>query len=182
MAKQKLKGKKHTTQQSVNSTVKSICDIMRRSNCAGALQYVPELTWILFLRILDEREAHEAEEAEALGLNFTPSLKAPYRWRDWAAPESAMRQDKHASVWKFVHEKLLPKLKRLEKEHGATPRQKVISEIMSSVEKSRIDSEKNFLDVLDKVQEISNESTNQTQRLSAVAGVRGVAAQDGREG
>jgi type I restriction enzyme M protein len=29
---------------------------MRRSNCAGALQYAPELTWILFLRILDERE------------------------------------------------------------------------------------------------------------------------------
>ena len=34
---------------------------MRRSNCAGALQYVPELTWILSLRILDEREAEEAE-------------------------------------------------------------------------------------------------------------------------
>ena len=47
-----------TTQQSVNAAVKSICDIMRRSNCAGALQYVPELTWILFLRILDEREQH----------------------------------------------------------------------------------------------------------------------------
>jgi type I restriction enzyme M protein len=29
---------------------------MRRSNCEGALQYVPELTWILFLRILDEQE------------------------------------------------------------------------------------------------------------------------------
>jgi len=29
----------------------SICNITRRSNCAGALQYVPELTWILFLRI-----------------------------------------------------------------------------------------------------------------------------------
>ena len=25
-------------------------------------QYVPELTWILFLRILDEREKHEAED------------------------------------------------------------------------------------------------------------------------
>jgi type I restriction enzyme M protein len=34
---------------------------MRRSNCARALQDVPELTWILFLRILDEREAREAE-------------------------------------------------------------------------------------------------------------------------
>ncbi len=28
--------------QSVNAAVKSICDVMRRSNCAGALQYVPE--------------------------------------------------------------------------------------------------------------------------------------------
>ncbi len=34
---------------------------MRRSDCAGALRYGPELTWILFLRILDEREAEEAE-------------------------------------------------------------------------------------------------------------------------
>ena len=53
-------GKRLATQQSVNSAIKSICDIMRRSNCAGALQYVPELTWILFLRILDERETREA--------------------------------------------------------------------------------------------------------------------------
>ena len=31
-------------------------------NVAGAMNYVPELTWILFLRILDERETQEAEE------------------------------------------------------------------------------------------------------------------------
>ena len=55
------------TPSSVNAAIKQICDIMRRSNCAGALQYVPELTWILFLRILDEREEREAEEAEAVG-------------------------------------------------------------------------------------------------------------------
>src|SRR5438034_9731910 len=92
-------GKRHATQQSLNAAVKSICDIMRRSNCAGAMKYVPELTWILFLRILDERESLEAEEATALGLSFTPSLQAPYRWRDWAAPQSPMRQNKNASVW-----------------------------------------------------------------------------------
>ncbi|MBI2870502.1 MAG: type I restriction-modification system subunit M N-terminal domain-containing protein, partial [Candidatus Omnitrophica bacterium] len=71
-------GKSLATQQSVNGAIKSICDIMRRSNCAGALQYVPELTWVLFLRILDERETREAEEAEAVGVGFTPSLEAPY--------------------------------------------------------------------------------------------------------
>lgn len=73
-------GKRHATQQSLNGAIKSICDIMRRSNCAGAMQYVPELTWILFLRILDEREQHEAEQSHAVGAEFTPSFSAPYRW------------------------------------------------------------------------------------------------------
>ena len=62
-------GKAFGSQQSLNAAIKSICDIMRRSNCAGALQYVPELTWILFLRILDEQEAKDAERAEAVGQN-----------------------------------------------------------------------------------------------------------------
>lgn len=50
--------RKLTSPQSLNSYpstifrtgIKSICDIMRRSGRAGALQYVPELTWMLFLR------------------------------------------------------------------------------------------------------------------------------------
>ena len=46
----------------MNAAIKQIADVMRRANCAGALQYVPELSWILFLRILDEREEIEAEE------------------------------------------------------------------------------------------------------------------------
>ena len=38
-------GKRHATQQSLNAAINSICNIMRRSNCAGAMKYVPELTW-----------------------------------------------------------------------------------------------------------------------------------------
>ena len=76
------------TTQSLSAFVKSICDVMRRSNCASALQYVPELTWILFLRILDAQEARDQEKAEAVGASFTPALRSPYRWQDWAAPWS----------------------------------------------------------------------------------------------
>src|SRR5438874_4377040 len=110
-------GKRLLTQQSVNSAVKAICDVMRRSNCAGALQHVPELTWILFLRILDEREAREAEEAEAVGAPFTPSLEAPYRWQDWAAPGGPKRTELQngamGAFFAFVNVQLLPYLKRL---------------------------------------------------------------------
>src|SRR5437868_12889473 len=107
-------GKKHSSPQSLNAAVKSICDIMRRSNCAGALQYVPELTWILFLRILDERETCEAEEAEAVGADFNPSLIAPFRWQDWAAPEGKRRDELQngalGAFFGFVNGELLPYL------------------------------------------------------------------------
>lgn len=83
--------------QSLSSFVKSICDVMRRSNCASALQYVPELTWILFLRILDAQETREREQAEALGANFSPALNSPYRWQDWAAPYS--EKPEHPKTW-----------------------------------------------------------------------------------
>lgn len=180
--KTKGNGKSLTGQASVNSAIKSICDIMRRSNCAGALQYVPELTWILFLRILDEREAAEAEEAEALGLSFTPSLAEPYRWRDWAAPGSPLRKDTKASLFGFVHGQLLPHLKSLKDKPGASSRQKVISEIMSSVDRSRVDSEKNFADVLDKVDEISHHAVDDTHVFTLSQVYEGLLLKMGEKG
>src|SRR5947209_3904766 len=85
------RGKHLSSPQSLNQAVWSICDIMRRSNCAGALQYVPELTWILFLRILDEKEGLESEQADAVGAEHISSLDYPYRWQDWAAPDAPKR-------------------------------------------------------------------------------------------
>lgn len=89
----KTNNRKLTSPQSLNSYIKSICDIMRRSGRAGALQYVPELTWMLFLRILDEKEEREAEHSNALGVEFRPSLEYPYRWRDWASPDGEKRKE-----------------------------------------------------------------------------------------
>lgn len=163
------------SQQSVDKIIWSICNIMRRGNCASALQYVPELTWILFLRILDEREEREKPEADALGIRFRPSLKTPYRWRDWASPDGSKRKELQegalGSFFAFANgfpdEKgkmsgLLPYLKSLKNFPDASPRQKVISEVMTGVERVRIDTERNFLDILDKVNEIRLENIDPT--------------------
>lgn len=170
MPKARLRAKNHArqmnSQQSVNSAIKSICDVMRRSNCAGAMQYVPELTWILFLRILDERETREAEEAHAVGARFRPSIEAPYRWQDWAAPEGRRRKELQdgplGAFFGFVNGELLPYLHGLRDRPNARPRQKVISEIVSGIERVRIDTEKNLLDVLDKVDAIKDEAVDPT--------------------
>ncbi len=163
--------------QSLSSFVKSICDIMRRSNCASALQYVPELTWILFLRILDAQEERARESAEAQGNLFTPALRAPYRWQDWAAPlkpeSGALTPEGQPVGWKrdelkakvgdlfaFLNKELLPYLHSLDMlpdgrpNPAASPKQRVIGRIMSAVERVRVDSETNLCDILDKVNDI----------------------------
>ena len=159
-------GRRLNSQGSVNAAVKSICDVMRRSNCAGALQYVPELTWLLFLRILDENETREAEQSEAVVAEFSPALEAPFRWRDWAAPEGMKRKELQngalGAFFGFVNGELLPYLRGLRDRPNASARQKIISEILSGVERVRIDTERNFLDVLDKVHAITNEAVDPT--------------------
>jgi len=201
MAKRKLNnnrngnGRRLVTQQSVDQAVKSICDIMRRGNCAGALQYVPELTWILFLRILDEREQREAQEAEAVGASFKPSLESPYRWRDWAAPDGSKRKELQegalGTFFAFVNGApdengnlvgLLPYLKDLKNRPDATPRQKVISEVMTGVERVRIDTERNFLDVLDKVDEITTEAVDPTHVFTLSQVYEGLLLKMGEKG
>jgi len=186
-------GKRHATQQSVDQAIKTICDIMRRGNCAGAMQYVPELTWILFLRILDEKERHEEQEAEALGINFRPSLESPYRWQDWAQPPETLpdgQMNKRAelqdapqgSLFAFVNGQLLPYLKELKNQPDATSRQKVISEIITGVEKVRIDTERNFLDVLDKVHQLSVEAVDPTHVFTLSQVYEGLLLKMGEKG
>lgn len=153
-----MASKSFSSQSSLDKAIWSVCDILRRSNCAGAMQYVPELTWVLFLRILDEREGMEEREARAVGADFRCSLEAPYRWRDWAAPDAPKRKElqegAQSAFYNFVNTDLIPHLKRLRDRPNATSRQKVISEIMSGVDRTRIDTERNLCDVLDKVDEI----------------------------
>ena len=164
--------------QSLSAFVKGVCDIMRRSNCASALQYVPELTWILFLRILDAQESRERREAEVQGRDFVPALAAPYRWKDWAAPhdeKNVARTPEGKPVgWKrhelagrvgdligFINKQLLPYLHGLDvlpdgrPNPNASPKQRVIGRIMTAVERARVDSETNLADILDRIDQIS---------------------------
>ncbi|MCC6195277.1 MAG: N-6 DNA methylase, partial [Burkholderiales bacterium] len=174
--------------QSLSAFVKSICDVMRRSNCASALQYVPELTWILFLRILDAQEARDAEQAEVLGADFSPALRSPFRWQDWAAPWSDKadhpktsggkvqgwkRQDLFAAgdgrLFDFINKELLPHLHALDVDPRtnlpnptASPKQRIIGRIMTAVERVRVDDEANLRDIFDRVHEINIDAIDDT--------------------
>ena len=75
-----------TTAQSLASLLKSSRDIMRKDKgLSGDLDRLPLLTWIMFLKFLDDLEMQREVEAKLAGTKFRPAIEKPYRWRDWAA-------------------------------------------------------------------------------------------------
>ncbi|MGB2728266.1 MAG: N-6 DNA methylase [Halobacteriota archaeon] len=83
-----------TTAQQLASIIKSCRDIMRKDKgLSGDLDRLPMLTWIMFLKFLDDME--KIREADALlhGARYVPAIEKPYRWRDWAAKEEGITGD-----------------------------------------------------------------------------------------
>src|SRR5438445_1532892 len=93
MAKTKTKkiDTPQSTAQQLGSLIKSCRDIMRKDKgLNGDLDRLPMLTWIMFLKFLDDMEQVRAEEAQLAGTKFRPAIEPPYRWRDWAATEEGI--------------------------------------------------------------------------------------------
>lgn len=83
-----------TTPQHLASIVKSARDKMRKDKgLSGDTDRLPQLTWIMFLKFLDDAETLRQTEAELAGQAFRPAIEAPYRWRDWAAPADGLTGD-----------------------------------------------------------------------------------------
>jgi type I restriction enzyme M protein len=83
-----------TTAQALGSLLKSARDIMRKDKgLNGDLDRLPLLTWIMFLKFLDDLEAARQEEAALSGGKFRAAIEPPYRWRDWAADPQGITGD-----------------------------------------------------------------------------------------
>ncbi|WP_338834569.1 class I SAM-dependent DNA methyltransferase [Bradyrhizobium septentrionale] len=59
----------------------------------GDLDRLPLLTWIMFLKFLDDLEQQRADESKLAGKKFRPAVEPPYRWRDWAANPQGITGD-----------------------------------------------------------------------------------------
>ena len=90
-----------TTAQQLGSLIKSARDIMRKDKgLNGDLDRLPMLTWIMFLKFLDDLEQIRETDMKLAGKRFRPALEPPYRWRDWAAKLDGITGDE---LIKFVN-------------------------------------------------------------------------------
>lgn len=80
-----------TTAQQLSSIIKSTRDIMRKDKgLNGDLDRLPMLTWIMFLKFLNDMEDIREQKAKIAGKRFKPAIEPLYRWRDWAAREDGI--------------------------------------------------------------------------------------------
>src|SRR5690348_17162653 len=76
---------KLTTAQQLSTLIKSARQILRKDKgLNGDADRLPLLTWVMFLKFLDDLEQRHEEEAELDGKPYVPLIESPYRWRDWA--------------------------------------------------------------------------------------------------
>ena len=83
-----------TTRDNLSALIGSARKILRKDKgLNGDVDRLPLLTWVMFLKFLDDLEVVHEEEAELDGKPYHPIIEAPYRWRDWAAREDGLTGD-----------------------------------------------------------------------------------------
>jgi type I restriction enzyme M protein len=176
-----------TTSQRLSALVKTCRDIMRKDKgLNGNLDRLPMLTWVMFLKFLDDMERIHQDEADMQGKPFHPIVDPPYRWRDWNRTseveyadeglhnpltgealiafinqDEAVRPDGERGAGLFAY------LRSLEGVGADLDRRDVVATVFRGTV-NRMQSGYLLRDVLDKVNEIHFSSSEELHPLSAL--------------
>ncbi len=109
---------------SLTTTIKTIQDIMRKDvGIDGDAQRMSQLVWMLFLKILDEREK-QIEDVE----KYISPIQEEFRWRNWAAVDKE-EQKTDDKLIEFVNNHLFPALKDINSYQGDSKLREVIQSV-----------------------------------------------------
>ncbi len=169
-----------TTAQRLGSLLKSARDTMRKDKgLNGDLDRLPLLTWLMFLKFLDDHET-AAETAAALSRQkYRPTIDPPYRWRDWALNDDLTGKN----LLKFIslEDTPLPRAKGASPTSppttglglipylrgfvsSADPKRRVVGEVFTGVT-NRMEEGALFWDILKQINGIHFDSTDEIHTL-----------------
>jgi type I restriction enzyme M protein len=140
----------------LSSTIKSIQDIMRKDDGVdGDAQRLGQLTWMLFLKVFDQRE----EEWEDDPTGYKSPLPERFRWRNWAAYKADHEGKKKPQIAGseliyFVNNELFPALKE-KIDASQSPSHKVIKQVFEDAN-NYMKSGPQMLAVIEKLEDAIN--------------------------
>ena len=177
MVKKSKKQLPQTTASQLSAIVKACRDIMRKDKgLNGDGDRLPMLTWIMFLKFLDDMEMVRQTETKMQGKKYTPSVRPPYRWRDWAIKEEGITGEELIS---FINNQecvrpdgthgpgLFHYLRSLESSSERGDRRYVISTVFRGTA-NRMFNGYLLRDVINKINQIHFTSTEEIHTLSHI--------------
>jgi type I restriction enzyme M protein len=136
------------------------CDIMRRDDgTTGIMEYMEQLSWLLFLKAFEAIEDRYEAEAALAGRPYQRIIDGEYRWsvwtkKDWRAEE----------LIEFVNGKLFPYLRSLK----GSPERDIIATIFTEIPGNRMKSAYNLKDVIAIIDEIDFQDVEDSHVVSQV--------------
>jgi type I restriction enzyme M protein len=88
----------------------------------GDAQRISQLTWMLFLKIFDDKES----EYELLNEDYKSPIPEKLRWRNWAVEDTGITGD---DLIEFINEELFPGLRDMSWQKGDDPRGYIVKGI-----------------------------------------------------
>lgn len=137
----------------LSSTIKSIQDIMRKDDGVdGDAQRLGQLTWMLFLKVFDQRE----EEWEDDNAQYQSPIPERFRWRNWAKylPDGEGKKKPQiagSELIAFINNELFPALKD-QIDASKSPQHKVIRQVFEDAN-NYMKSGPQLLAVIEKLEE-----------------------------
>lgn len=158
----------------MQAQINRITDILRRDDgISGAMHYTEQISWILFLKFLDDYEKTKKLEAELSGKKYEPLLNTEYQRDTRATPKTSDGKiDTHAlsgdDLKDFVNTKLFPYLKSFrETDRDYHSMKYKIGEIFGFIT-NRIESWHTLREIIDIIDSLSFQSSQDLFELSKI--------------
>lgn len=159
----------------MQAQINRITDILRKDNgIDGVMDYTSQISWILFLKFLDDYEKTQLINADLTGVPYVRLLSKEFQWEQWAVPKKDNGKKDHVNMitWDdlidFVNWKLFPYLKGFKESSLDYHSMKYkIGEIFSFIH-NKIESWHTLREVLDIIDALSFQSQKDIFELSQI--------------
>jgi type I restriction enzyme M protein len=133
---------------------------MRRDDgTTGVLEYMEQISWLIFLKVFEDIEVRLEDEAKFAGKTYQPIIESRFRWSSWA------RKDwRGEELIKFINNELFPYLRNL----SGSPEREKISMIFKEISGNKMKSPYNLKDVIALIDGIDFNNAEDSHVLSQV--------------
>jgi len=163
------------TRETLSALIASARKILRKDKgLNGDADRLPLLTWVMFLKFLDDLETRHQADARLDGEPWQPIIEPPYRWRDWAARADGITGDELLAFIDQEHTTrpdgsqgpgLLACLRNLSIDGPRASQRSVIANVFKGVQ-NRMVSGYLLRDILNKINEIQFSAREDIHTLS----------------